>query len=165
MARLLWPTLAVIALVLLDVAARAQPSSLASSTPTSRPPFLVMLRREAKKLMDMQAQELAGEIGPPPGNCRVDVTHIEDDELGEGFAEFVADVFNRAYWTVEVSPVEQLASAMPGMLIQFSPLTATAAAKLQAALSQRETTSIAPIVGSDRQSCSLHITVGPQFSE
>jgi len=113
----------------------------------------------------MQAQALAGEIGPPRGNCRVDVSHIEDDELGEGFAEFVIDVFARAYWNVEALEIEQVASAPPGILIQFSPVAATAAATLQAALSAREPTDIAPIGVGDPQNCSLRITVGPQFPQ
>ena len=162
MARIPRLRLAVVSLVLLLAAARAQPTTVTSDTPSSRPPAIAMLRAQLRILMDMQAEMLAGEIGPPPGNCRVDVSHIDHDELGEGFAEFVADVFNRAYWKVEVSAAEPLACAPPGILIEFSPAALPAAATLQAALNERERTDIAPIWVDDPRTCSLRVTVGPQ---
>jgi len=156
--------LAAVGVVLLKAVIQAQQTVLPPSMHRSGPPVPAMaqIRNRMKQFRDRQAEQLAGEIGPPPGECQVDVSHIEDDDLGEGLAEFVADIFTRDYWHVEVSPSEQLSCASPGIIVQFSAPAATAAAKLQAALSYREDTAITPIWPGDPHSCGLHITVGPQ---
>ena len=160
-ARILCSTVAVLAGVLFGGTVRAQQGPAISGV-QSRPPLFVGLRAQMKHIREMQAQELAGEIGPPPADCRVTVNHNEDDELGEALAEFVFDVFRRAYWTVEVAAGEQLTSATSDILIDFSPATADAAAKLQAVLSQRQHTVIAPIMIDAALSCRLRVTIGPQ---
>jgi hypothetical protein len=156
--------MAAIGVVLLAVAIEAQQASLTPGTQTNGPPLpaLVQLRAQMKQIREAQAQELAREIGPPPTDCQVDVSHIEGDELAEGLAEFVADVFRRAYWNVELSPSEQLTCAAPHILIQSSPSVATVATKLQATLGQRVQTAIVPVWVGDPHGCSLHVTVDPQ---
>lgn len=156
--------MAAVGVVLLAVAIEAQPASLTPGTQTSGAPLpaLVQLRAQMKQIREAQAQELAGEIGPPPSDCQVNVSHIEGDELAEGLAEFVADVFRLAYWNVELSPNERLICTAPHILIQFSPSVATVATKLQATLSQRIATVIVPVWLGDPRGCSLHVTVDPQ---
>lgn len=161
------PTLVALCVVLLQVTVSAQQTS---STPTPQSSggraagtAVDQFRAFMKRVQDMHAQELAAEIGPPPADCQVDVGYSEDDEGGEGAAQFIADVFHRAYWHVVAYPSEALSCAVPGILIQCDPSTATVAEKLRAALLQREETVIAPAWLGDPRGCGLHITIGPQW--
>ena len=107
-----WPMLAAVGVVLLVVAAQAQPAPPTSGRQTNGS-ALSQLRGRMKQLQEIQAQELAGRIGPPPAGCAAVLSYADPDELSEGLAEFVADVLNRAYWNVQRSSNDALACATP----------------------------------------------------
>jgi hypothetical protein len=154
--------LTVIGLFLLSVMAQEPPPPAPPVRRIEGQQGMVGLRAQMKRLRQAQAHKLADEIGPPPGDCPVDVGHIRADELGEGIAQHIAEIFQFAGWKVEVTPHEPTTSAAPGVLIEFSPATAIAAGKLQTALNQLEHTAIAPRSTNDAPGCGLRITVGPQ---
>jgi hypothetical protein len=119
------------------------------------------LRKVLAEARMRDARQMAEAIGPPPGDCRVDVTHAED-KLSMGLAAFVVDVFTFAGWKVEDSRSEEPAAGEPHILIRFTPSTAKAATQLQAGLSRRERTDTEPVPADRKRGCWLGVSVSPQ---